>query len=108
MKVNTLVTHKKLKSLGIGCVSKTLSKSVKVNFGRDSVKTCNPQMLKELDVSKCKTITFREYKNTILNAKTKHSFVIVGNELRHYVGIGWTFQRVITLNDLDKHPRVID
>jgi len=31
----------------------------------------------------------------------------VGNELKHYVGIGWVTEKVITYNDLKLYPRVI-
>jgi len=105
--VNTLVTHKKLKTLGIGCVSKILSKSVKVNFGTENVKTCKIDQLEIVDTSKCKTISFQEFKSRIINDKSTLEYVILGNELRHYVGIGWTTSRAITMSDLLKYPRVI-
>jgi hypothetical protein len=83
MKTNTLVIHRKL-NLGIGCVSKVMSKSVKVNFGLYDVKTCNPEALKLVDITHAKTITFSQYKNKVMmnpNDSTP-DYVIVGNEVK--------------------------
>lgn len=107
METNTLVRHKQLRSAGIGCVSKILKDKVKVNFGTDDVMTCSLKMLIPVDTSKCKTVTLREYQSRILIDKSKLDDVIVGNELRHFVGIGWTTTRVVTEEDLRKYPRVI-
>lgn len=105
MEVNTLVRHK---SFGIGCVSKKLSNKVKVNFGLYDVKTCVVSSLQEIDVTDCKTIDLSEMNRlTIGDSKDIPPYVIVGNELRHYVGIGWVTHRVILDSDLKKYPRVI-
>lgn len=106
--VNTLVKHKKLKTLGIGCIAKELKTSYRVNFGLDDVMTCKKDMVEVIDTSACKTITFNQYRNTILGVDSGVDKCIVGNELRHYVGIGWVTVRVITEDDLKKYPRVID
>lgn len=110
MEINTLVTHKKLKSLGIGCVSKIMSKKLKVNFGTEDVMTCDPKMLEVIDTSGCKTIKFSDFKaKTITNGFPNGEVcVIVGNELKNYVGIGWVTKRVVTHDDLKKYPRVVD
>jgi hypothetical protein len=105
--INTLVTHKKLKSLGIGCISKELKSSYKVNFGIDDVMTCRKNMVEIIDTSKCKTVSFSEFRNRILNDNSLLNYAIVGNELNHYVGIGWLTERVVTIADLKKYPRVI-
>lgn len=110
MKTNTLVTHNKLRTLGIGCISKILSGGkVKVNFGTDDTMTCSIKALHEVDTSKCKTVDFNRYKRRVLMAKKDENFniAIVGNELRHFVGIGWATVRVVNHEDLKKHPRVI-
>jgi len=107
MEINTIVKHKKLSKLGIGCVSKILSKSVRVNFGLDDTKTCKIEQLETIDTSKCKTISFRDYSHRVLNDKSKLEYAIVGNELKHFVGIGWLTQKVIEEDDLKKYPRVI-
>lgn len=104
--VNTLVTHKKL-NLGVGCISKELSKSYKINFGLHDVKTCSKELVNVIDTSNCKTITFQEYRTRILKDNSTLEYCIVGNELKHYVGIGWLTHRVIKLEDLTKYPRVI-
>jgi hypothetical protein len=107
MKVNDLVTHKKLKSLGIGCVSKVLKSSLKVNFGTDDTITAKESMLVPVDTSLCKTITFQKYRTRILDDNGTLTRAIVGNELMHYVGIGWVSHGVVTPSDLTKYPRVI-
>jgi hypothetical protein len=105
--VNTLVTHKKLKALGIGCIAAELKNSYRVNFGISDVLTCKKTAVDPIDTSKCKTISFTEYKHRILSDKSVINDAIVGNELKHYVGIGWITTRVIKMEDLDTYPRVI-
>jgi hypothetical protein len=105
--VNTLVTHKKLKSLGIGCIAKELKNSYKVNFGTEDVLTCKKDAVEIVDTSKCKTISFQEFRGRIMSNKLTTDCVIVGNELKQYVGIGWVTLNVVTMDDLQKHPRVI-
>jgi hypothetical protein len=109
METNTLVKHRKLKTLGIGCVAKVLSKSLKVNFGTEDVMTCNPKMLEPVDVSKSKTMTFAEFRNkTFANSwEGSQVRVIIGNELKEYVGIGWITKGVVTEDDLRNYPRII-
>lgn len=110
METNTLVRHKKIKSLGIGCVSKIFSKQVNVNFGQDDTVKCKIDILELIDVSKCKTITLKEWQSkSITNSfKNGEGIVIVGNEVKEYVGIGWISLRVVTEADLSKYPRLIN
>jgi len=110
METNTLVRHKKLKSLGIGCVSKIMSKSLKVNFGTEDVMNCKAEMLVPVDVSKSKTITFSEFqRKTATNSWSSGKVqVIIGNEVKEYVGIGWISVRVVTDDDLRKYPRIVE
>lgn len=105
METNTLVRHKKLKSLGIGCVSKVLKSSLRVNFGLHDTITTKESQLELVDVSGSKTITFKELQAKSLNHDLDH--VIVGNELKNYVGIGLITVRVVTEEDLKLYPRVI-
>jgi hypothetical protein len=105
--VNTLVTHKKLKSLGIGCIAKEFSKTYKVNFGTMDVLTCKKNAVEPVDVSKCSTISFHEFNTRILRDNSTLNRAIVGNELKEYVGIGWITINVVTTNDLKLYPRVI-
>lgn len=106
MNVNTLVKHK-TKNLGIGCISKVLSKSVKVNFGTDDCITVKTEMLTLVDVSKSKTIPFDVLRKQSFLNTVKDSPVIIGNELKHYVGIGWISKGVITESDLLTYKRAI-
>lgn len=105
--VNTLVTHKKLKTLGIGCVSKILSTSAKVNFGKDDTMKCKTSVLNVVDTTKCKNIPYSKFQSRMLHEKSKLDKCIVGNELLEYVGIGWISLRVVTEDDLTKYPRVV-
>ena len=105
--INTLVTHSKYKTLGIGCISKELKSSYRVNFGLDDTMTVKKDKVRVVDTSKCKTVTLSEYAQRILNDKSTLNYCIIGNELRQYVGIGWITLRVVTYDDLTKYPRVI-
>jgi hypothetical protein len=101
------VYHKKLRSLGIGCVAKIMSAKVKVNFGTDDVVSCSPSSLSEIDTSSCKTISFHSFRSRILEENSTLNNCIVGNELKEFVGIGWITIRVATEDDLKQYPRVI-
>lgn len=105
--INTLVKHKKIKNLGIGCISKELKNSYKVNFGLQDVLTCKKDSLEVVDTSKCKNVSFQEFKNRILSDGSNLNYAIVGNELMNYVGIGWITLRVVTEDDLTKYTRVV-
>lgn len=108
MEVNTLVLHKKKTNLGIGCISKVMKSSYRVNFGTDDVMTCKAESLNEIDTSHCKTIEWGTVRAlSIANSKNLPQFLIIGNELKHWVGIGWVTHRVITLEDLKKYARVV-
>jgi len=107
MTTNTLVTHKKNKKLGIGCISKVLSKTYRVNFGLNTTKTVPMDIVEAVDVSNCKTVSFQEFRTRILKDNSSLNECIVGNEVRHYVGIGWLVAGVVTHSDLLKLPRVI-
>lgn len=104
--INTLVTHNKL-NLGIGCISKEYKHDVGVNFGLNDTKKCKLSSLNIIDTNNCKTIPFHEYRNRIMLSNSILNNVIVGNELREFVGIGWTTTRVVTMSDLTKYPRVL-
>jgi len=104
--INTLVYHTK-KDLGIGCISKEMKDSYKVNFGLVGSVAVKKDLATVIDTSKCKTITASQYRNRILDDNSTIDYAIVGNELRHYVGIGWITHRVIELSDLEKYPRVV-
>lgn len=106
--VNTLVRHKKLKSLNIGCVSKLMKSTVMVNWGLDDCSKHKPEELEVVDTSKCKTVTMHEFASRILNDKSCLDDVIIGNEVKHYVGIGWVSHGVVTEADLKKYPRVVE
>lgn len=106
--INTLVKHKQLHDLGIGCIAKELKHAYKVNFGRDDVLTCKKSAVEIIDTSACKTIPFSEFrKMVIVDSKDLPHDVIIGNELKHYVGIGFTHTSVVTEEDLKNYPRII-
>ena len=103
---NTLVRHKKLKTLGIGYIAKKKWKSYEVNWGTDDVKLCKQESLELVDVSKCNTVSWNVVRNKIITQQGP-DIVIVGNELKEYVGIGWVTLRAITEDDLKKYPRAV-
>lgn len=108
MEANTLVTSTKAAFEGIGCVAKKLKASVQVNHGTSAVITCKPEHLLPVDVSGCKTITFSELQIlSATNSKNLPGHVIIGNEVKQWVGIGWVSVGVVTADDLKKYPRVI-
>ena len=109
MEVNTLVTHKKLSHLGIGCIAKVKKDSFIVNWGTTDSMLTKATMLDEVDTKDCKTLKFHEFKTlSIANSDELPEFVIVGNEKKHWVGIGWVSHGVVTLDDLKKYPRIVE
>ena len=109
MEVNTLVTHKRYNKLGIGCVANVVSngKKLKVNFGTENVLVCQPKTLKEVDVSECKTISFQDLRRKTLTNTVDLEYVIIGNEVKQWVGIGFVSCGVVTEDDLKKYFRVV-
>jgi hypothetical protein len=105
--INTLVKHKTKKSLGIGCIAKELKSSYKVNFGTTAVITCKKELIEVIDTSQCKTVSYYEFSTRILRDKSQLNFVIVGNEIKEFVGIGWISLGVVTEKTLLKYPRVV-
>lgn len=109
MKVAQLVTSTNRQFAGIGCVSKVLKKSVRVNHGTDSVMTCNPQNLSLVNTENCKTLKFSDFKRmSVVNSKDLPSCVIIGNEVNEYVGIGWISRGVVEPEDLKKYPLIVE
>lgn len=104
MEINTLVTHKHLSSLGIGIISEKLKRSVKVRFGESDFRKLKLEELKPVDVSQCKTITEHDWKST---DAIKHKYVITGNVLQRWNGIGWIAERSITHDDLMRFKIVL-
>lgn len=108
MEINTLVTNNLKPEIGIGCVSAILKKKVRVNFGLRDFVTIDPKHLNPVDVSQCKTISFNEFNAMSMNNSPNiPAKVIIGNEVKHYVGIGWVSHGVVTIDDLEKYPRLI-
>lgn len=106
MEINTLVTSKVSPDLGIGCISKVLKHSAYVNFGLYDTIKCKLKELEIVDVTNTRTIDFQELKNRVLR-QSGENIVIHFNEVKEYVGIGWITLRVVTVDDLQKYPRVV-
>lgn len=104
MDKNTLVTHKHLSSLGIGVISRTLKRGVEVQFGENHRCKLRLEDIKAVDVSQTKTISFADWKS---GRSVKMKYVITGNHLQRWNGIGWIFERSIRHDDLMKYMRVI-
>jgi len=107
METNTLVTIKNKPDFGICCISKIFAKHYNVNIGTSDVEKIVKDNCLLIDTKHCKTVTFNQFKNRILSDNSVLNYVIVGNELKHYVGIGWVTERTIDYEDLKKYPRVI-
>lgn len=106
--VNTLVTHKNFPEWGIGCISKELSKTYHINFGKFDNKSVKKELVDIVNTSNCRTISHEEVKYRIFSSKAVlDDIVILGNEVKEYVGIGWITLRVVTLDDLNNYPRVV-
>lgn len=109
--VNTLVRHKKLKTLGIGCIAKVHPKHYTVNWGMDDHAKCLKTAIEVVDTSKCKTVSFHDYKSRVLMSDPNTAsldYCIIGNIVQHFVGIGWIDRSVVTEQDLLTLPRVVD
>lgn len=106
MEVNTLVRHKKLKSLGIGCVSKVKKNKIAVNWGTDDTAEHTESVLIPIDTSKCKTVTMSEFRTRNIT-NDWDELVIIGNEVKNWVGIGWVSRGIVTENDLTKYRRLV-
>lgn len=109
MTVNTLVRHKKLKTLGIMCISKVHPKHYTINWGKEDSAKCLKTTVEEIDVSKCKTMTYADFRRKGISNSYKENecTLIIGNVVKHYVGIGWVDQHVVTEQDLLTIPRVV-
>jgi hypothetical protein len=106
--VNDLVTSPRFE--GIGCVAKVLKTQVVVNYGPYGSMKVSPGQLTRVDTSFCKTVSMERYKRRLLMAHREDdnfNYCILGNELLHFVGIGWHTMGVVTTEDLKKYPRVI-
>jgi len=107
--VNTLVTHKRGAFDGIGCVTKVFTKSVRVNIGMSESMTCKFDALESVDVSRCRELKFVDFKiKSMNNSPDLPKRVVIGNIISEYVGIGWIKIGVVTVEDLQKYPRVVD
>lgn len=108
--VNTLVRHNKLKTLGIGCIAKVHPKHFTVNWGLEDSAKCLKTAVSPIDVTKAKTVSFDKFRRRIMMADSETAnldYVIVGNVVKHFVGIGWIDRSVVTEQDLLTIPRVV-
>ena len=108
MQAGQLVTLIKEPELGIGCVSKLLKVSYRVNFGTAEVRTCKPTELRKVNTADVSKISFSEFRSRILKDKSTLNKCIVGNEVMEYVRIGWISRGVVTLKDLKEIPMVVE
>ena len=107
LETNTLVRHKEKPNLGICCTSKIKGNKIVINVGIDEQLSVHVDKLELIAISHCKTKTYQEFKNRVLNNDETFNYCIVGNELKHFVGIGWITKRVITESDLSNYPRIV-
>lgn len=107
LEVNDLVEHKKGRFKGIGCVAKAKRNGLEVNHGTDEVMVCKAELLEKVDTSDCTEMTMVEFRAQNIGGNPKHDTVIIGNEVKHYVGIGWVSNGVVTREDFKKYPRIV-
>lgn len=113
MDINSLVTHKHLKSLGIGVVSQKLKNAIRVRFGEYDMRKFKPSELQALDVSKCQIVVLSKFQNKMFSVvqeekSAEHKYVIIGNQLKQFTDSGWRTIRTITEDDLGKYRIVLD
>lgn len=108
MDVNSLVTHKHLKSLGIGVVSQNLKNAIRVRFGENDLRKFKPEELRTIDISKCHVVSLSQFQHEIFRKANKNEYMIVGNHLKQFTELGWIYIREIKEEDLQKYKIVLD
>jgi hypothetical protein len=106
MKVNTLVRKSGMNRIGVIC--RVLKRSVEVRWDQEHFEKVKPESLERVNVAGCRTISFTDFKRQTMLNTVKENRVILGNELKEYVGIGWLTNRLINEEDLLSFPRVVD
>lgn len=109
-KVNELVKHKRIAQFGIGCVSKVTSRHIYVNWGTDDTEKHTASQLTAVDTSMCEEVPMSLFRalNITNGWKDDQSVMIIGNEVKHWVGIGWVSRGVVKDSDLKKYPRLVE
>lgn len=101
---NTLVKHKRLNSLGIGIVNRSLKNKVEVRFGQKEIGKFSHDEIAPVDTTGVKTVPRAFFES----GGVKDDFLIFGNLLQHFMGIGgWIFIRVATEDDLKRFKVII-
>lgn len=108
MDVNTLVHHVKRPNIGIGSVLKATKNNVTVKFGFYDTIIVAPELLKEVDVTKSKTMNVSKIGKMVLAGKKRPKTIIIGNEVRKIVKGMYTADHVVTEEDLSKYVRIIE
>jgi hypothetical protein len=94
----------------IGVITRILETRVEVRFTEEDFYKFKFEQIVPVDISESFTVSFSELRrrsitNNFDNFATK---VILGNEVKEYVGIGWVLQNYVTEKDLALYPRVVD
>ncbi len=94
----------------IGVISRILKTRIEVRFSSECFMKFRPEQIHIVPTDHCETIPFSEFKRkSITNSFSGEARVIVSNEIKHYVGIGWVIEKFVeNESDLLKYPRLVD
>ena len=101
--VNKLCYYKK----DICAIAKETKTHYFVNIGTSLQKKVAKSKVIFIDTSNCQEMKYSELKRLMLGNKLEEK-VIIGNELKKFVGIGLITERVIKEADLKTYKRIVD
>ena len=107
MKVNQLVN---VTGYNIGVISRVLKKSVEVRFDENTYIKVKPERIRYVDDSATTTIPWSEFIRKSLTHEwdSYKGKIILGNEVKEWVGFGWVTRRIVNDTDLIYWPRVVE
>ena len=92
----------------IGVITRVLKTRVEVRFKDDTFIKFRPEQIETIATHHCETVAFSRYQARILNQDQELDRVILGNELKKFVGVGWVTEDYVTERLLGMYPRVVD
>lgn len=108
---NQLVRHSVLTLNGIGVVVKVLKRSILVKWKGGDYSNAQGHMLRAVElppgVRKIPYPVFKKWTETGV-VPDDCATVILGNEVRQWVGIGWVDIGLVQEDDLGKYPIITD
>lgn len=92
----------------IGVITRVSKARVEVRFKDDTFIQFRPEQIEIVDTHHCETVPYSRYRKRIIDEKDTLDRVILGNELKAFVGIGWVTEDWVTERLLGMYPRVVD